>query len=81
MPLNLSVGLPGPFTYTRRLTGNRKPGQHGAMWWFFVGWWWMPIVWLLAGAVWFTVLVCKLTLVMCRAAILYWARRQDTRRP
>lgn len=56
MPLNLSIPLPGPFTYTTRLGG-----RGGATWWLLVGWWFKPLVWLLYALLWSVVVVCVLT--------------------
>ena len=70
MPLNLSIGLPGPFTYSKRL--GRTDGRHGATWWLFVGWWWKPLVWLLYALCWsvyaVTVLTVRLVVLCVRVA-------------
>ena len=28
-------------------TTYKVKGQHGVLWWLFVGWWWTPIRWLI----------------------------------
>lgn len=76
MPLNLSVPLPGPFSYSKRLSGGHQKGGPGLIWWLFVGLWWVPLKWLLVGLVWVTVAMCRVTVALCRAGVLYWARQQ-----
>lgn len=49
MPFHLHVPLPGPFSYSHRLGGRRRPASAGPsaarslLYWLLIGWWWVPV--------------------------------------
>lgn len=67
MPLYFNVGLPGPFTYSKRV--NTK-GTKGAFYWLFIGFWWVPTKWALVAVITLMIYTCRLlgrgALWLCR---------------
>jgi hypothetical protein len=64
VPFHLSIPLPGPFSYSRRIGGRRR-GRSGsggggqAMYWLLIGWWliptWLLMKWTVIGTIWLCV--------------------------
>jgi hypothetical protein len=58
MPFRLSIPLPGPFSYSRRIGGGKGSGQ-ALLFWLLIGWWlipsWLPLKWTVLGLVWLAV--------------------------
>jgi hypothetical protein len=64
MPFHLSIPLPGPFSYSRRIGGRRRRRSSGssggsngqATYWLLIGWWLVPsyliLKWTVIGTIW-----------------------------